>query len=117
MPASMEVCLGCIAFSTLRTAEARSTCMSSVPVIRGEPCCLTDTLETAQVLLRPQCCLVVSGDEAYRRCQHSIRDQAADLVTAACANRDAAQAAVGDVIARSARRVSLVFVTKLSQTA
>ena len=78
---------------------------------------LTGTCSSVQVLLRPRCCLVVSGDEAYRRCQHSIRDQAADRVTAACANRDAAQATVGDVIARSARRVSLVFVTKLSQTA
>ena len=73
---------------------------------------MSDTSALAQVLLRPRCCLVVSGDTAYRRYQHSIRDQAFDPVTAACRNCEAAQASAGDVVARSQRRLSLVFVTK-----
>ena len=75
-----------------------------------------DILATAQILLRPRCCLVVSGDTAYRRYQHSIRDQATDTVTDNCRNLEAAHASVGDVVGRSERRLSLVFVTKLGGT-
>ena len=65
----------------------------------------------AQVLLRPRCCLVVSGD-AYTKCLHSIVSRPADPVTGDCCNQAAAGVTVGDSVPRQPRRLSLVFVTK-----
>ena len=64
-----------------------------------------------QVLLRPGCLLVIQG-EAYSKLLHSIDSQAVDVITARCGNLLAARVEVGDVIARSQQRISLVFVSK-----
>lgn len=66
-----------------------------------------------QVLLRPRCCLVVSGP-AYSQHQHGIKGRTADEITDLCCNAAAANAALGQTVMRAERRVSLVFVRKLS---
>lgn len=65
------------------------------------------------MLLRPRCCFVVSGP-AYSQHQHGIAGRAADEITDLCCNAAAASAAPGETVVRAERRVSLVFVRKLS---
>jgi len=67
-----------------------------------------------QVLLQPRCCFVVSG-EAYSQHQHGIEARAADEIGELCCNREAAGVAVGEVVPRAPRRVSLVFVRKIAR--
>lgn len=66
-----------------------------------------------EVLLQPRCCFVVSGP-AYSQHQHGIEGRDTDNITELCCNAVAAGVAVGQRVPRAERRVSLVFVRKLS---
>lgn len=64
-----------------------------------------------QVLLQPRCLLVMQ-DAACNALLHSIQSQPADTISDMCVNAQTAQVEVGQVIHRSRRRMSLVFVHK-----
>lgn len=64
------------------------------------------------LLLRPGCALGLAGP-AYSAWQHGIPAAGADAVPPTCANAADAGVAVGEVVPRAPRRVSLVFVRKV----
>merc|ERR1712146_111005 len=71
--------------------------------VEGEP--------MAALVLRHRSLHVLSGS-AYSDLFHGIRDAREDLITERCANAAAASVAIGDVLPRGTRRLSLVFVHK-----
>ena len=66
----------------------------------------------AQVMLQPRCLLVMQ-ESACKAYMHSIQSQAVDTILSSCANWEAAQLHVGQIVPRAQRRLSLVFVHKL----
>lgn len=66
----------------------------------------------AEVMLQP-CCLLVMQKSACKAYMHSIQSQAVDTISSSCANLEAAQLHVGQIVSRAQRRLSLVFVHKL----
>lgn len=70
----------------------------------------------AQLVCQPGDAVGLAG-EAYRSHTHALRARAADVVRGDCINLAAAGVSVGDVVARGARRLSLVFVLKVGGSA
>ena len=64
-----------------------------------------------QVMLQPRCLLLMRG-AACSTHLHSIKSQAADVISSSCGNLDAAHVHVGEIVPREERRLSLVFVHK-----
>lgn len=69
----------------------------------------------AQIFLRPRSLNVLS-DPIYTSYLHSIDAASVDSITPLCINTAGSSVAVGDVIPRRERRLSLVFVHKLGAT-
>lgn len=69
-------------------------------------------LPTCQLAVRPGDAVVLTG-VAYTGWTHAVPPVSADTIRSDCANAAAAGVATGDVIERSDRRLSLVFVRKV----
>lgn len=68
-------------------------------------------LPDLQVMLQPRC-LLIMRNQACSKLLHSIQTQEADTISDYCLNTQSARVQIGQVVPRSKRRISLVFVHK-----